>query len=180
MILLLLRMCSALSAIIIIQIYMQTVTMDRSGHYIYIHTYVSTEYSILICIKTQSLRLKEDIWGKYTQDARYSRQKTKDPGRRERAQEILRYREACTCQRRISVIIIPHSRRTFHSHRCNTLAPQIAIKKRSATATATKAVANPIINLAQRHTFRLSFFISFLFLRSLYGALLGARNIAAN
>lgn len=30
--------------------------------------------------------------------------------------------------RRISVIIIPHSRRTFHSRGCGTLAPQIAIE----------------------------------------------------
>jgi len=72
----------------------------------------------------QRLRLKENARGRMLLAGRQSIVEDDARGRREKYYGT----ESVHAPRRISVIIIPHSRRTFHSRGCGTLAPQIAIE----------------------------------------------------
>lgn len=97
---------------------------DSSEYPTHRNAYRREKWCVLICIKMQRLRLKKNARGRMLFAGRQSIVQDDARSRREKYYGT----ESVHAPRRISVIIIPHSRRTFHSHGCGTLAPQIAIE----------------------------------------------------
>ena len=89
---------------------------------------------------------------------------------------------ACTRPpRRISVIIIPHSRRTFHSRGWGTLAPQIAIEDaRGCNGDDDESHNQHALSRARAMTYFPAFFFVSSYPISLGGMLPGTRNTRCN